>query len=83
MKYVVKTKHQDGSNYVCVTTDDIVPALNYAQEMTRNGEYPFPLIIENETHDELICIVVNGCCYQYSNPKQIIKDERRGNDETA
>lgn len=82
MKYVVKTKHQDGSNYVCVTTDDIVPALNYAQEMTRSGEYPFPLIVETEGRDE-ICIVVNGCCYQIADPKEIIKDERSGNDETA
>ena len=77
MKYVVKTKHQDGSNYVCVTTDDIVPALNYAQEMTRSGEYPFPLIVETEEHDE-ICIVVNGCCYQISDPRKIIETERSG-----
>lgn len=77
MKYVVKTKHQDGSNYVCVTTDDIVPALNYAQEMTRSGEYPFPLIVETEGHDE-ICIVVNGCCYQVSDSRKIIETERNG-----
>lgn len=77
MKYVVKTKHQDGSNYVCVTTDDIVPALNFAQEMTRSGEYPFPLIIETKGRDE-ICIVVNGCCYQIADPKEIIKDEKSG-----
>lgn len=82
MKYIIRTNHQDGCNYVCNTTTDIVPALNYAMEMTRNGEYPFPLIIETEGHDE-ICIVVNGCCYQVSNPEQIIKDERNGNDETA
>mgnify|MGYP006992082333 CR=1 FL=1 len=79
MKYTIKTKHQDGSNYVCVKVDDIVPALNYAQEMTRGGDYPFPLIVETEGHDE-ICIVVNGCCYQVSDPEQIIKDERSGNE---
>lgn len=77
MKYVVKTKHQDGSNYVCVTADDIVPALNYAQEMTRSGEYPFPLIVETEGHDE-ICIVVNGCCYQIADSRKIIETERSG-----
>lgn len=82
MNYIIRTKHQNGSNYVCNITTDIVPALNYAQEMTRNGEYPFPLIIETEGHDE-ICIVVNGCCYQIADPKEIIKDERSGNDETA
>jgi hypothetical protein len=63
MKYVVKTKHQDGTNYVCVTAEDIVPALNYAQEMTRDGDYPFPLFIESEEGYE-ICIAVNGLLYQ-------------------
>lgn len=82
MKYTVKTKNQFGSDYVCAQTEDIVPALNYAQERTRDGNYPYPLIIETEGHDE-ICIVVNGCCYQVSDPEQIIKDERSGNDETA
>ena len=81
MKYIIRTNHQDGSNYVCNTTTDIVPALNYATEMTRNG-YPYPLIIENEGHEE-ICIVVNWCCYRIADPKEIIKDERSGNDETA
>lgn len=61
MKYTIKTKHQDGSNYVCNTTTDIEPALNYAQEMT--PEYPYPLIIENE-HGEEICIVFDGMIYQ-------------------
>lgn len=82
MNYIIRTKHQNGSNYVCNITTDIVPALDYAMEMTRSGEYPFPLIIETEGRDE-ICIVVNGCCYQIADPKEIIKDERSGNDETA
>lgn len=77
MKYIIRTNHQDGSNYVCNTTTDIVPALNYAQEMTRSGEYPFPLIIETEGRDE-ICIVFAGCCYLIADPKEIIKDERSG-----
>ena len=59
MKYVVKTKHQDGSNYVCVTADDIEPALYYAREMTQG----YPLIIEN-VHGDEICIVFDGMIYQ-------------------
>ena len=77
MKYYVKTKHQDGSNYVCTKIDDIVPALNYAQEMTRDGDYPFPLIVETEGRDE-ICIVFCGCCYQISDREKIIETERSG-----
>lgn len=80
MKYIIRTKHQNGSNYVCNITTDIVPALDYAMEMTRSGEYPLPLIIETEGRDE-ICIVVNGCCYQIADPKEIIETERSGNDE--
>lgn len=77
MKYIIRTNHQDGSNYVCNTTTDIVPALNYAMEMTRGGDYPFPLIVETEGRDE-ICIVFCGCCYQISDPEQIIETERSG-----
>ena len=35
MNYTIKTKHQDGKNYVCNSTENIVPALNYAIEMTK------------------------------------------------
>lgn len=61
MKYIIKTKHQDGTNYVCNTTTDIESALYYAQEMT--PEHTYPLIIENEHGDE-ICIVFDGIIYQ-------------------
>lgn len=75
MKYIVRTTHQDGITYVCVTTQDIEAAINYATERTREANYHFPLIIETEGHDE-ICIVVNGCCYQIEDPQRIIEMER-------
>ena len=61
MKYYVKTKHQDGNDYVCVETKTIGAALNYAIEPTLNKE--IVLIVTNEHNDE-ICIAFNGCLYQ-------------------
>ena len=75
MNYIVRTTHQDGNTYVCVTTQDIEAAINYATERTREENYHFPLVIETEGHDE-ICIVVNGCCYQIEDSKRIIERER-------
>ena len=75
MKYFVKTKHQDGNDYVCVETNSVNAALDYATEATEGKA--IALVITNE-HDDEICIVVNGCCYQVSDPEQIIKDERSG-----
>lgn len=82
MEYIIRTKHQNVPNYVSVKTDNIEAAINYAVERTQENGYPYPLLVETEGRDE-ICIVVNGCCYQIADPKEIIKDERNGNDETA
>ena len=75
MKYNVRTNHQNGSNYVRVNTNNIEAAINYAIECTQGNNYPYPLLIETEGHDE-ICIVVNGCCYQIEDPQRIIDNER-------
>ena len=77
MKYNVRTNFQNTPNYVSVKTDNIEAAINYAVECTQDNNYPYPLLIETEGHDE-ICIVFNGCCYQIEDPEQIIKDERSG-----
>ena len=75
MKYNVRTNHQNGSNYVRVNTDNIEAAINYAVECTQGNNYPYPLLIETEGHDE-ICIVFNGCCYQIEDQQRIIEMER-------
>ena len=79
MNYTIKTKHQDGKNYVCNSTENIVPALNYAIEMTR-GDYPFPLIIEAENRGE-ICIVFDGRCYKVADSETIVENEWYERDE--
>ena len=75
MKYNVRTNFQNTPNYVSVKTDNIEAAINYAVECTQDNNYPYPLLIETEGHDE-ICIVFNGCCYQIEDPQRIIKMER-------
>ena len=76
MYYYVKTKNQSGNSYVCVRTETIESAIEYATGASKTG-FQLPLYITTEGRDE-ICIVVDGCCYQISDPNQIIETERRG-----
>ena len=70
MKYYVKTKHQDGNDYVCVETNSVEAALNYATEATE--QKAIALIITNE-HDDEICIVFDGDLYQENTIRDIIE----------
>lgn len=70
MKYVVKTKHQDGNDYVCVETNSVEAALNYATEATE--QKAIALIITNE-HDDEMCIVFGGFIYQESCFREVIE----------
>lgn len=70
MKYFVKTKHQDGNDYVCVETNSVNAALDYATEATKSKA--ITLIITNE-HDDEICIVFGGNIYQESCFREIVE----------
>ena len=70
MKYYVKTKHQDGNDYVCVETNSVNAALDYAIEATESKE--ITLFITNE-HDDKICIVFDGLIYQESCFRDVVQ----------
>lgn len=70
MKYYVKTKHQDGNNYVCVETETIGAALRYAVDAVSAKE--ITLIVTNE-HDDEICIAFDGCLYQEEATRDIVE----------
>ena len=70
MNYFVKTKHQDGNDYVCVETNSVEAALNYATEATE--QKAITLIITNENDDE-ICIVFGGHIYQESCFREVME----------
>ena len=62
MNYYIKTQHQDGNDYVCVKTDSINAAIDYAIGASKTG-FRFPLFIESEDGHEM-CVVVNSKIYQ-------------------